>query len=193
VKRILRFSTVLVFILSSIAFGQFKTGQQAPDFTLPDMDGNYVTLSELIGDGPIYINFWATWCGPCKKELPELIELYHEYKDRGFKVLAITTDGSRTAGKVKAFVKDRGMDFTILMDSNQEVFSRKYKGRGIPYGFLIDNDGKIIYSVRGYMPGLKNILTEKMTPELKPVSDKKAEGEGEKEKNTKNENKETEK
>jgi peroxiredoxin len=176
-----------------MAFGQFQTGQQAPDFTLADMDGNYVTLSELVGNGPIYINFWATWCGPCKKEIPELIELYHEYKDRGFKVLAISTDGSRTAGKVKAFTKDRGMDFTILMDSNQEVFSRKYKGRGIPYGFLIDNDGKIMYSVRGYMPGLKNILTEKMASELKPAADKKAEGEGERKQDTKDDKKETEK
>jgi cytochrome c biogenesis protein CcmG/thiol:disulfide interchange protein DsbE len=193
VKKLSFLSSALVLILCSFAFGQFQTGQQAPDFTLPDLDGNYVTLSELVGDGPIYINFWATWCGPCKREIPEVIELYHEYKDRGFKVLAISTDGSRTAGKVRSFVKDRGMDFTVLLDSNQEVFSRKYKGRGIPYGFLIDNDGKILHSVTGYLPGIGKILTEKMTPYLKPVAEKKTEGDQTKEKTEQEKTQDTEK
>ena len=82
----------LTTLLTSSSFGQFKTGQQAPDFTLNDLDGNHVTLSEVVGGGPVYINFWATWCGPCKKEIPELIKLYDQFKDRGFKVLAISVD-----------------------------------------------------------------------------------------------------
>jgi len=163
-------SLMTVLILSAAAFGQFQTGQKAPDFTLPDLDGNYVTLSEVIGDGPVYINFWATWCGPCKKELPDLINLYNEYKDRGFKVLAISTDGSRTVGKVRSFVQDRQMEFTVLLDSNSEVFTRKYAGRGIPYGFLLDNDGNIVHYVRGYIPGLDRTLAEKMAPYLKPAA-----------------------
>ena len=168
--RLLSMSLVATLMLSAAAFGQFQSGQKAPDFTLPDLDGNYVTLSKVIGDGPVYINFWATWCGPCKKEIPDLINLYNKYKDRGFKVLAISTDGSRTVGKVRSFVEDRQMNFTILLDSNGEVFARKYAGRGIPYGFLLDNDGNIVHFVTGYMPGIEKTLTEKMAPYLKPVT-----------------------
>ena len=156
----------LTTLLTSSSFGQFKTGQQAPDFTLNDLDGNHVTLSEVVGGGPVYINFWATWCGPCKKEIPELIKLYDQFKDRGFKVLAISVDDSRTQGKVKSFVADRNMPFTILLDGNSEVFKRKYKGTGIPYGFLLDNEGKIVHSVRGYIPGMEKTLEAKIQPYL---------------------------
>jgi len=168
VRRLLT-TYALTLLLASLSFGQFQAGQPAPDFTLSDLDGNHVTLSEIMGSGPIYINFWATWCGPCKKEIPELIKLYNEYKDRGLKVLAISVDDSRTQGKVKSFVKDRNMPFTILLDSNSEVFRRKYKGTGIPYGFLLDNEGKIVHSVRGYIPGVENTLAAKMEPYLTPA------------------------
>lgn len=156
----------IVLVFAALAFGTTKKGQKAPDFTLPDLEGNNVTLSDVIGNGPVYINFWATWCTPCKKEMPEIIKLYNEYKDRGFKVLAITVDNSRTIGKVKSFVKSQKMDFTILLDSDSEVFRRKYKGRGIPFGFLLDNEGRIIHTVRGYVPSLVSTLTAKMTPYL---------------------------
>lgn len=173
-KRTILGSLIAVLFISSLSFGQFATGQKAPDFTLPDIDGNYVTLSQVLGDGPVYINFWATWCGPCKKEIPHLVDLYNEYKDRGFKVLGVSTDNSRTVGKVKSFVQDRGMNFTILLDSNQEVFSRKYKGRGIPYGFLLDNNGNIIWSVIGLRPGFEKTIAEKIEPYLKPAPDDKS-------------------
>jgi peroxiredoxin len=184
VKKLLVLSAAIILAFSSFAFGQFRTGQKAPDFTLADLDGNYVTLSEVIGDGPVYINFWATWCNPCKREIPGLVDLYHEYKDRGFKVLAVSTDDSRTVGKVRSFVKDRGMDFTVLLDSDREVFRRKFKGRGIPYGFLLDNDGNIIHFVRGYLPGIEKTLVEKMTPYLKSAEEEKSEGENATEKPT---------
>jgi len=156
----------IAMVLFVTVFGQAKKGQKAPDFTLPDLQGNNVTLSEIIGNGPVYINFWATWCGPCKKEIPELIKLYEKYADRGLKILGISVDDSRTQGKVKSFVKDRNMNFTILLDSSSEVFRRKFKGRGIPYGFLIDNEGNIVHSIRGFLPGLEEVLFSKMKPFL---------------------------
>ncbi|MCP4583723.1 MAG: TlpA family protein disulfide reductase [candidate division Zixibacteria bacterium] len=188
-KKTLVSSLVIVLILSAVAFGQFKNGQKAPDFTLPDLDGNYVTLSEITGEGPVYINFWATWCGPCKKEIPSLIKLYDEYKDRGFKLLGISTDGSRSVGKVKSMVKDRQMNFSILLDTNKEVSSRKYKCRAIPMGFLVDNDGNIVHTVRGYVPGLEKMLGEKMEPFLMPAEKENPE-EGEAAKKTSEEDKE---
>jgi peroxiredoxin len=163
---------VLSFIVAASAI--VKQGEKAPDFTLPDLDGNNATLSKITGKGPVYINFWATWCGPCKREIPELVKLYAEYEDRGFKVLAISIDDSRTQGKVKSFVKNYSMDFPILLDSNGDVFRRKYKARAVPYGFLIDNDGNVIHVARGYMPGMEKTLVEKMTPFLISAEDKDA-------------------
>ena len=183
-EKVMRFglTTVLlsVILLAGTALAQFNTGQQAPDFTLPDLAGKNVTLSDVLGNGPVYLNFWATWCGPCKKEIPELIKLYDQYKDRGFKVLAISVDGAKTQGSVESFVRSHKMEFPILLDPDQEVFVRRYQGRGIPYGFLLDNEGRIVYFVRGYIPGVEKVLAEKMAPYLNSPeggSDKSSEGE----------------
>jgi peroxiredoxin len=164
--KVLTILAIVLFLAVAALGGKIKQGKKAPDFTLPDIDGNNVTLSKVIGNGPIYIDFWATWCVPCKKAMPELIRLYKEYKDRGFKILSISVDDSRTRGKVKSFVKEYKMNFTVLLDSNGEVFRRKYKGRGIPYGILLDNKGLIIHRILGYLPGIDKTLAEKMEPHL---------------------------
>ena len=169
-KKAVLVSLTILLMFGGSVFGQAaKAGRKAPDFTLPDLEGNEVTLSKVIGHGPVYVNFWATWCSPCKKEIPELIELYNKYKDRGFKVLCISVDNSRSVGKVKSFVKDRKMNFTVLLDSKREVYQQKYKGHGIPYGFLLDNEGKVIYPNRGYIPGIGKLLEKKMQKYLLPA------------------------
>ena len=186
-------SSAIILLFAGAAFGQIRKDQKAPDFTLPDLDGNNVTLSEIIGDGPVYIDFWATWCKPCKRAIPGLVKLYNEYKDRGLKVIAISTDDSRSQGKVKSFTKNYKMDFTILLDASKEVSSRKYKVRGIPQGFLLDNEGNIIYAPRGYIPGLEKILAEKMEPYLISAEENESEANETTEKTSTSEDTETEK
>lgn len=155
-----RFSTALALtlILVLIASAQGLKGK-APDFTLPDLNGKNVRLADVLGKGPVFISFWATWCGPCKKEIPELINVYNKYQPKGLTVLAISTDKSGQ-GTVKSFVEARKIPYTILLDSDGEVFSRKYKGMGIPYGFLLDKDGTIVKSFYGYTPGFEKSLSE---------------------------------
>lgn len=163
----------LTLILSLAGFSQGLKGK-APDFTLPDLNGKNVRLADVLGKGPVFISFWATWCGPCKKEIPELINVYNKYQSKGLTVLGISTDKSGQ-GTVKSFVESRKIPYTILLDSDGEVFSRKYKGMGIPYGFLLDKEGTIVKSFYGYTPGFEKSLSEAVENLLATAPAKKSE------------------
>jgi len=150
---------LVLFAASSLGAQEIKT-RVATDFTLPDMDGNRVTLSELFGKGPIYISFWATWCKPCREELKIIQGLYEKYGARGFQVLALNTEGPRALGKIKSYVKSNGWTFRILIDNDGEVFRRKYKGFAQPYSFLTDPQGQILFSSVGFKPGDETRIEE---------------------------------
>lgn len=145
--------TLLALIMTLTAAAQDIKTKMAPDFTLPDMNGNQVTLSEAYGSGPIYISFWATWCKPCREELKIIQGLYEKYRDRGFRVLAVNTEGPRAISKIKSYVKSNGWTFDILIDSDGEIFRRKYKGFAQPYSVMTDTAGQVIFSAVGFKPG----------------------------------------
>ncbi len=115
-------------------------GKRAPDFTLKDIDGRDVSLSSLRGR-VVLINFWATWCPPCRSEMPSLNSLYKEYRGKGLVVLAISTD--RRMSDVKDYVSKNIFEFQILLDPDMRV-SRRYKVFSIPTTFLIERNGVII-------------------------------------------------
>ncbi len=119
----------------------------APDFTLPDLDGNQVTLSDLRGQA-ILINFWATWCPPCRLEMPGIQAVYEQYQDQGFRVLAV--DIQEPPDTVRAFVEEMGLTFTILLDETGAV-SQQYQVRGIPTSFFVNRQGTIIAVWMGAM------------------------------------------
>jgi thiol-disulfide isomerase/thioredoxin len=119
----------------------------ATDFTLSDLDGNQVSLSHFSGR-PAVVNFWATWCGPCKAELPHLIEAYQ--RERGEVIfLAISVEEPRDI--VRRFARENGMPFTILLDERGEVAS-DYRVKGIPTTFFISRDGEIVARYVGPIP-----------------------------------------
>ena len=122
----------------------------APDFTVLDMDGNEVNLSDYFGK-PIIINFWATWCGPCKSELPAFDNMYAEYGDDIEFIMLNLTDGSRdTVDNVKQFVSDNGYSFPVYFDTTLEA-ANTYGAYSIPTTFLIDNEGIPVHSQMGAM------------------------------------------
>ncbi|MBG0788518.1 MAG: TlpA family protein disulfide reductase [Anaerolineaceae bacterium] len=110
----------------------------AIDFTLNDLAGNSVSLSDYAGT-PVLVNFWATWCPPCRSELP-LIQAYQEKYADGFVVLALS--GGETAQDVQAFITENGYTFMVLLDSDYAI-SELYGVRGYPTSFFIDADGVI--------------------------------------------------
>ena len=146
------FLSILLF--STFLFSQDGSDaiRKGPDFTLEDINGNLVQLSNEVGDGPILLSFWATWCKPCLEELNDYKVIYNEYKDKGFKMYAISTDDENTVAKVKPLVKSKGYNFPVLLDTNSDAV-RLYYAQSIPYSVILDKKGMIIYSHLGYMKG----------------------------------------
>lgn len=116
-----------------------QVGNIAPDFQLQDIEGNTITLSSLRGS-PVVLNFWATWCGPCRHEMPFLQQIYDEWLGQGLVLLAINL--RETPSEVRQFMQDNGLFFPALLDANSAI-SLEYEVTGIPVTFFIDKDGII--------------------------------------------------
>lgn len=112
----------------------------APDFTLPRLGSGSIALKELRGQ-VVFLNFWATWCQPCKREMPSMERLYQRHRDRGFTIVAISIDSGAPEG-VAAFVKSLGLTFPIALDPKLDVANR-YTVRALPSSFLIDRAGHV--------------------------------------------------
>jgi peroxiredoxin len=113
----------------------------APDFTLSGLHGQPIALRELKGK-VVFLNFWATWCPPCKAEMPSMERLHRRYRDRGFTILAVSIDGGSDR-PVREFVKTHGLTFLIGLDPNVEV-ANLYGVRALPSTFLIDRSGDTV-------------------------------------------------
>jgi peroxiredoxin len=124
----------------------------APDFTLPSLGGPNLRLQEQRGQ-VVMVNFWATWCGPCRVEMPHLSRLYDKYRGSGFVVFAVNIDEDpRKAANVAAQL---GMRFPVLLDTDKKV-SRMYDLSTMPSTILIDRDGRVRYVHQGYRSGYED-------------------------------------
>ncbi len=133
----------------------------APDFTLRSLDGVNLRLAEQRGR-VVMVNFWATWCGPCRQEMPHLSRLYEKYRASGFTLLGVNVDedakqAAATAGRL-------GVKFPVLFDGSKSV-SKLYDLQSMPSTVLIDRDGRVRYLHRGYRDGLEESY-EKQIREL---------------------------
>jgi len=124
-----------------------QEGFLAPSFSLQDLNGKLVSLADFKGK-VILLNFWASWCAPCKREIPSLIRLYQLRKDRNFEILAVSVDRT-SVSKIVTFVAENQMSFPVLMDPQGEVGNGKYWVRAIPTSFLVDKKGVIRWKVTG--------------------------------------------
>jgi peroxiredoxin len=116
-----------------------EEGAMAPDFLLEDLGGGELRLSDLRGR-PLIINFWATWCAPCRKEMPQFVEAYDKYKGEGLEIVAVNLqEGKSIASK---FADDYGMDFTVAVDRDGEV-GDQYHLLGLPTTYFVGRDGVI--------------------------------------------------
>lgn len=129
-----------------------KKGEVAPDFLLPTLRGNLVKLSDYKGK-VVFLNIWATWCPPCREEIPSMEGLYQRLKGQEFEMLAVSIDrdGEEVAGP---FVAKYGLTFPVLLDPENKTYNL-YRLRGIPATFIIDRKGFIIYKVIGAQDWMK--------------------------------------
>lgn len=118
----------------------------ASDFYLRDLDGELVRLSDFQGK-VVLLNFWATWCKSCLKEMPSMEQLYQAYRDKGLEIVAVSVDTASPAN-VRAYVEKLGLTYPILHDRDS-LINRLYNNPGVPSSYLIDKQGKLTYRVLG--------------------------------------------
>jgi peroxiredoxin len=126
---------------SGMQSGMPKEGEPIPNFELPTLDGRKVRLSDLRGS-PVLINFWATWCAPCKQEMPLIVEQYNWNRGEGLRVLAIDTLANDNVEDMRAFVKQFNMNFDVLVDETDAI-AGGWEVMGLPTTFFVRPDGII--------------------------------------------------
>ena len=148
IKSVLAGLLLTVFAATSLASSGLE-GQQAPDFALKSATGENLRLSEYRGD-VVMINFWATWCGPCRQEMPLLDELYNRYQRVGFNLLGVNIDDD--SSRAMKMATELGVSFPVLFDSRKEV-SKLYEVNAMPVTVLVDREGNVRHVHLGYKPG----------------------------------------
>ncbi len=149
---------------SSKGVGKKQTEEKnliiAPDFTLTDLEGNEHTLSDYKGN-VVIIDFWATFCPPCRIEIPHFIEFYDEYKDRDLVILGIGFDGEE---KLRLFRDAMGINYPILV--GDKAVAILYNVQAIPVTFILNSEGGIIKRILGYAPGYEDTIKQSFLPLL---------------------------
>jgi len=140
-----------VFAASSLASSGME-GQPAPDFALKSSTGENLRLSEYRGD-VVMINFWATWCGPCRQEMPLLDALYARYQRVGFNLLGVNIDDD--SRRAMQMIEELGVSFPVLFDARKEV-SELYEVNAMPVTVIVDREGNVRYVHHGYKPGYED-------------------------------------
>lgn len=125
------------------AQSQVSEGRNAPTFSLPDLSGH---LQNLPKGQVVLLNFWATWCPPCRQEMPSMVTLYNKMKARGLKVVAVSVD--QDSSELASFVREYGLPFDVLHDKSNQV-SQRYGVYRYPESFLIGRDGRVRYHLIG--------------------------------------------
>ncbi len=164
-----RLQKIKIFLSLFIIFGLVTAkAQRAIDFILKDLDGNPVRLSDYQGKNVILLDFWATWCVPCVKELPHFQKFYDKYREKGLIVFAITVDGPETVAMVRPFMNRYKYSFPVLLDTESKVIALYNPRVILPYTVLIDRDGNIKHAHQGYSPGDEMVMEKEIIELLKP-------------------------
>ena len=138
-------AVVMVLAWAACEVPEYKlleVGDPAPAFAATTLDGADVGIEDLTGD-PFMLNIWATWCAPCREEMPELQELHDTYADQGFRVVGVSVDDRGALPMIEAFIAEIGIDFPIYHDPSWEIVD-SYSLLGLPGTFLVDSEGTVV-------------------------------------------------
>jgi cytochrome c biogenesis protein CcmG/thiol:disulfide interchange protein DsbE len=156
-------SIALVIVLLFSGFTTQQHQETLPNIALKDMNGNTVNILDYANNGKItIISFWATWCGPCIKELDNMNELYEDWVEEfGLELVAVSVDDARNVPKVKPLVNGKGWPYQVLLDENRDL-SRALNVSNPPMTFLLNREGVVVYKHTGYTEGAEYKLLEEI-------------------------------
>lgn len=153
----------LSVLLSIIALPVLAQTGKIPSATVQTMDGKKVNTADFSNNGkPMIINFWATWCAPCKRELNTIAESYADWqKETGVKLIAISIDDARSMSRVAPYVNGQDWEYEIYLDPNSD-FKRALNVNNVPHTFLVNGKGEIVWQHNNYEPGDEKVLYAKV-------------------------------
>ncbi|MFN3554917.1 MAG: TlpA family protein disulfide reductase [Bacteroidales bacterium] len=154
------FSFALLLLVVAAASGQGT--RKLPEMTIKTLDGREFQTSSIANDGkPFVISFWATWCRPCLKELNAIAEIYDEWQEMGFKLVAIATDDARTRANILPMVNGRGWEYEFYYDENGDL--RRAMGVNmVPHTFIVNGNGEIVSQHTSFADGMEWDMFEKL-------------------------------
>ncbi len=144
---------LIILILFSVVYPQVGVS----GIKLKKMNGKTVKLSSYLSKGPVLINFWATWCSPCKKEMIHLDNFQKKYSDKGLSILAISTDSQKSLSNVRSYIRTKKFSFDVMLDPNQQI-TKKMNASIMPTDILIGKDGSILWKHYGFFPGDEKLI-----------------------------------
>lgn len=155
----------IIFLL--IVFVQTDINQSVYNFKLKNLNNRTVAYRELKGENLTVIDFWATWCKPCLQSIPKLVEMSDEFKNQGVQFIGISVDGPRNLNKVKPFARSIGINYPVLLDTDNSVMGR-LGVRAVPSLLVVNSEDEIVYFHEGYGPGEDKIIRDEILNHLNP-------------------------
>lgn len=152
-----------LLFLSNFVLAQ---GKSLPKVKLKDMENQYQSLEKLAAGKVTLINFWATYCVPCRKEMGYLKKIHQTYSGENAQIIGISIDDGRTMGRVKSLVRSQKLNYTILMDPDQKLY-KSFNTSSLPFSILLDTQGDIVWEHTGYVPGDESIMELEIQKVLK--------------------------
>lgn len=142
----------LFILITLLGIGFSGSAQQLPDFYINDIQNLAQSFEDLKGDKLTLFDFWATWCKPCRKAIPELNKIYEEYKEQGVQVVGVNCDGPRSVAKVAPMTKSLQIQYPVLLDINTDLMN-SLNLTNFPTLIAVDTNGKVVYLHEGFALG----------------------------------------